>query len=179
MAKGDITRTVLEGIAELGEVMLDSFFPKKYAYAAIWRPLFGLEGKKKVDRHTISAILWRLRRQGLVERMGARRQSRWRLTAKGKKFQSGLSRRSVAVLPEPDGISRLVIFDIPERERKKRTTIRAELAGCNFRQLQKSVWIGECPLPKKFIELVDDLDLAEHLHIFSIRDKGTIGDDNL
>lgn len=175
MAKGDITRAVLDGLAELGEAMLESFFPKKYAYTAIWRPLFGLDGKKKVDRHTISAILWRLRRQGLVERLGARRQSRWRLTPKGKKFQVELSSKPMVVSPEPDGISRLVIFDIPEREREKRTVIRAELAGCNFRQLQKSVWIGECPLPKEFIDLVDDLDLAGHLHIFSIREKGTIG----
>jgi len=80
-------------------------------------------------------------------------------------------------LPKPlkkDGISRLVIFDIPERDRKKRDTVRAELIGYGFRLLQKSVWIGAYPLPKDFLELIDDLELARHIHIFSIRESGTI-----
>ena len=74
----------------------------------------------------------------------------------------------------PDGITRLVMFDIPEYERKKRTAIRTELVGCNFQQLQKSVWIGSCPLPEDFIALIDELKLKNNIHIFSVREKGTI-----
>lgn len=75
-------RAVLVGLAQCGEGTLETFFPKKYGYTAIWRPLLGLDRKKKVDRHTVSSVLWRLQSQGLVARSGACRQSRWRLTKK-------------------------------------------------------------------------------------------------
>ncbi len=74
----------------------------------------------------------------------------------------------------PDGIARIVAFDIPERERKKRDTIRAELVTYNFKQLQKSVWIGYNPLPEDFTELLNGLHLRDEVHIFSVLEKGTI-----
>ncbi len=167
-------RAVLSGLAEFGEGTLETFFPKKYGYTAIWRPLLGSDRKKKIDRHAVSSVLWRLQSQGLVARAGARRQSRWRLTKKGRALQVLADTSSRKALKK-DGISRLVIFDIPERQRSKRDTVRAELIGCGFRLLQKSVWIGACPLPKDFLELIDDLELTRYVHIFSIRESGTIG----
>ena len=76
---------------------------------------------------------------------------------------------------KPDGITRLVVFDIPERERKKRDTLRAELIGYGFEGLQRSVWIGHRPLPADFIEFLDSLNLKNKVHIFSVRESGTLG----
>ena len=77
-------------------------------------------------------------------------------------------------MPKKDGIGRLVIFDIPERERKKRDAIRLELIASTFKQLQKSVWIGHHPLPPDFPELLDELRLRGKVHIFTIGKKGTL-----
>ena len=77
-------------------------------------------------------------------------------------------------MPESDGITRLVIFDIPERERKKRDILRVELIGSDFQMLQKSVWIGRRPLPKDFVAFLDSLDLKNRVHIFSVKDRGTL-----
>ncbi len=74
----------------------------------------------------------------------------------------------------PDGVERLVIFDIPEKERRKRDAIRLELAAAGYRQLQKSVWHGNKPLPEDFLELVDALELRSRLRVFSVREKGTL-----
>ena len=166
MAKKDLMYAVIERLRELGEGTLDAFFPETYSYAAVWRPLLGLE-RKRVDRHTISSALWRLQRQGLVERSGVRRQSLWRLTRKGRELGLERNKSLPREVLKPDGIVRLVIFDIPERERKKRDSIRAELMGYDFWQLQKSVWIGKCALPKSFTKLIDELDLVKNVHIFS------------
>ena len=173
MDKKSIPRIILEKLAELGEGTLDAFFPPNYAHTAMWRPLLGLNRKRKIKRGTISTILWRLKQQGLVERAGARKIARWRLTPQGKDY---LNPQKAPQLKKSlsDGITRLVIFDIPERERRKRDVIRAELIGCDFKQFQKSVWIGHCPLPEDFINLLDTLNLAGKVHIFSIRDHGTI-----
>ena len=187
MRENSIIYTVLERLAEFGEGTLDAFFPKKYPYAALSRPLFGLviifrtrfeliglDRKKKAKRQTISTILWRLKQQGLVERTGAKKIARWQVTPKGK---TELERQALSHLKtsQSDGVARLVIFDIPEQERNKRDAIRAELVGCQFKQLQKSVWIGYCPLPEDFITLIDTLELNGKIHIFSVRDQGTIG----
>lgn len=177
--RSPLARMVLEKLAELGEGTLDAFFPENYPYAAVWRPLLGLNKRKKnITRRDMSSILWRLQSQGLVERKGSARKSSWRLTSKGESWHASKKEKEQEKR-EKDGITRLVIFDIPEQERRKRDVIRAELVGYNFQQLQKSVWIGEYPLPKAFVALVDDLNLNGKLHIFSIRERGTITKGNI
>lgn len=167
-----IGRAILEKLGEAGEATLDAFFPRTYSYARIWRPLLGLERTRRLTRKTVSTMLWRLKRQGLVEWRGRKREAAWRLTRDGKEY---LRKEVHAGASAPnDGITRIVAFDIPERERKKRDLVRAELAACNFRLLQKSVWIGECPLPESFVRLLDEMNLAGKVHIFSVREKGTI-----
>ena len=175
MQKNSMTCAILACVAELGETTLNGFFPSKYPHAAIWRPLLGLERGEKIKRRTISTILWRLQQQGLVERTGAKKTAKWRVTPHGmeKLNQKEAQSRSK---PVSDGIMRLVIFDIPENERRKRDVIRAELIGYGFEQLQKSVWIGRCPIPEDFIILMDTLMLNGKVHIFSVRDQGTIGE---
>ena len=169
-----LTRLVLEKIGELGVAAFGAFFPYKYSYARASRQLFGVDDYPKVVPRTVSSLLSRLRRQGLVARRGKKRgEYTWILTKRGA---AKLQTESMITMPQPDGISRLVIFDIPERERRKRDVVRAELTACDFRQLQKSVWIGETPLPEDFISLIDDLGLKGKLHIFSIRESGTIGE---
>ena len=174
MIKHSIGHAVLKVLADVGEVTLDNFFSPKYSYTRIWRSLLGLERSQKITRQTVSTILWRLKRQGLVERIGAKKTAKWHLTSEGRGHIQE-SMYGAEKIREKDGISRLVIFDIPERERRKRDTVRAELIACDFHQLQKSVWIGDCPLPEHFITLLDDFQLKGKIHIFSIREHGTIG----
>ena len=175
MQNKSLTHAVLELLADFGEGTLDAFFPPQYPQAAIWRPLLGLGKSRKIKRRTISNILWRLKKQGLVERTGAKKIARWQVSAWGtNKLQREAAVRTRNL--NDDGIKRLVIFDVPERERRKRDIIRAELVGCQFRQLQKSVWIGHCPLPEDFITLIDTLELSGKVHIFSVRSEGTIGE---
>ncbi|OHA09099.1 MAG: hypothetical protein A3B37_00965 [Candidatus Sungbacteria bacterium RIFCSPLOWO2_01_FULL_59_16] len=73
-----------------------------------------------------------------------------------------------------DGQKRLVCFDIPERDRAKRQWLRGELIVCGYRQLQKSVWIGEIPLPQDFIEALDALELRGRVHVLRVESEGTL-----
>jgi len=172
--KVSLTRLIIHGIGEAGEVTLHSFFPKKYSYTYLSRRLFGLESYPKANPQTVVSLLSRLRRQGLVERRGSKGSSLWSLTDRGKEWLEKNKKSVISAVPAEDGIIRLVIFDVPERERRKRDSIRAELIGFNFRQLQKSVWIGHSPLPVSFIELIDELNLKNSVHIFSVREAGTL-----
>lgn len=168
-----VTRLLLEKLSEAGEVLGESFFPPQYSFTSSGRRLFGLDDSPEVSPQTLSAILSRLKRQGLVARSGSPGSSRWRITPKGnRRLHENIE--IVVDLPEKDGVPRLVTFDIPEKERRKRDIVRTELKACDYRQLQKSVWIGFRPLPKQFIERLDELRLKNKIHILSIRDGGTI-----
>lgn len=169
-------RLILKQIAEVGGGVLDAFLPRMYPEAQITRDILGLDSRPHIPRRTFSTVLSRLKKDGLIERSGETRSALWRLTDIGKQY---LERERTEVLSraKEDGIGRLVIFDIPEQERKKRDKIRSELIYADFKQLQKSVWIGYRPLPQDFLLLLDELYLKGKVHIFSIRDEGTIADD--
>lgn len=171
MIRGSLTKAIFGKLGELGMGTLDAFFPPNYPEAAIWRPLLGLDTKRKISRQTIATILWRLKREGLVEQTKGRK-SAWVLTKQGKHlYDTGQEKLKP---PRRDGITRLVVFDIPEQERKKRDAIRAELVAAQYTQLQKSVWIGEYPLPEDFIELIDELGLERNIHILRVLTQGTL-----
>lgn len=173
MRKNTITQFIIERLYEASEVS-NALFPRKYEHRHFTKMLLDLDSRRKIAPATVSSILSRLKRQGLVERSGSTRNTLWQVTAKGKKWHE--SQQQKTILPKTDGITRLVIFDIPEYERRKRTAVRTELVGCNFRPLQKSVWIGTSPLTEDFITLLDQLKLKGKVHIFSVREKGTIGE---
>ena len=175
--KQSISKFILERIAEVGEGMLDAFLPRKYPEARMTRHILGLDSRRHVSRRTFSTILSRLKKDGFVERSGKTRSALWHLTDKGKQY---LKKESIVILnpaKKEDKVGRLVIFDIPEQERKKRDRIRYELVCADFKQLQKSVWIGYHPLPQDFFAILDDLYLKGKVHIFSIQNEGTMIDD--
>lgn len=130
----------------------------------------GLDSNYQFKRQTFSVILTRLQKQGLVERTN----NKWGITSLGKKFVKNIKVTNTLTLPKKDGVSRIVVFDVPERERKKRDWLRLELIVCEFKPLQKSVWIGKRPLPQEFLENLKALNLLPNVHIFTIKDKGTI-----
>lgn len=164
-----IREIILERITDIGEATLDAFFPAKYPEARLWRNLLQ-SPSRRFSRRSFSAILSRLRREGLVERSGSRKHSRWHTSQKGAEYLHKLK-----VPPStPDGIQRIVVFDIPEKMKGKRDMIRIELMANGYHQLQKSVWLGMIPLSKDFLELLDALLLKPYVHIFSVREKGTL-----
>src|SRR3989344_1727506 len=121
-----ITRLILEKLAEGGKVFIDAFFPPQYSFTSSGRRLFGLDSNPEVSPRTLSAILSRLKRQGLVARGGSLRSSQWYITSKGK-MRLHERQEIVMEIPERDDIPRLVIFDIPECERRNRNIVRTEL----------------------------------------------------
>ena len=171
--KNSIPRLILEKLLEAGELPFEIFFPPNYSYMRVSRRLFGLDSHPKVTQPTLSSVLSRLKHQGLVARTGRRRKLFWRMTSKGKKWLTK-SKQMEPQIPPRDGIIRLVIFDIPEHERKKRDMIRQELMNYNFKMLQKSIWIGFNPFPEDFVRLLDSFRLKNKVHILSIKDGGTI-----
>lgn len=170
--KGVVTKFILEKLAEASELALEAMFPRNRAEGRLWRKIFGLPTHYEFSKDNFSATLSRLKNQGLVDRLGSRKYAKWRLTIKG---QDKLGSFKISLL-KPDGIPRLVMYDIPEKERKKRDLLRSELAAYNYQQLQRSVWLGYSPLPEKFIQNLRDFGLKNKVHIVSINKTGTLSE---
>lgn len=72
---------------------------------------------------------------------------------------------------KPDGKWRVIIFDIKEKQRKKRDYFRAEIAEAGFKRLQNSVWISPYP-NDEFIELLRaELEFSKSEIIYFEADK--------
>lgn len=172
MPKSTVARLILEKLSEAGELALDGLFPKNLAEGRMWREILGLPTGYEFSRPSFSVILNRLRSQGLIAKTGGSRYPIWILTNRGKSKV-----KSYGYLIKPakvDGIPRLVVYDIPEKDRRKRDWLRYELLACGYNQLQKSVWLGYSPLPEEFIQSIKDLNLKDKVHIVSIHKKGTL-----
>jgi len=62
--------------------------------------------------------------------------------------------------------SLMVIFDIPEAERAKRSHMRSLLRELSFKQVQKSVWVSEYDHRSLIKMEIDHLALHNHVEIF-------------
>lgn len=102
-------------------------------------------------RHT----LWRLERAGLVVRTTTDKLRAVTLTPKGRALVKSMLFETYRI-PEPafwDGRWRIIVFDISEKRRRARTTLRSLLQSAEFVRLQDSVWVFPYPCDE-FVELV-------------------------
>ncbi len=169
--KISLTQLILEKFQEAGELTLETVLPSNRVEGRVWRRILGLSTGYEFSSRTFSTILYRLKKQGLVAKTGLHRRSIWSLTDKGKNSVADIIEEN---LPEEDSVVRLVMFDIPETESRKRRLTREKLLACGFSQLQKSVWVGYRPLPQKFIKFLDEMKLKDKVQIVSIDKKGTL-----
>ena len=104
----------------------------------------------------------------------------WQITPKGigklklmaDKNTANIPKKSYEILKDTDW--NLVIFDIPEKFKRKRVWLREQLKDFGFTLLQKSVWIGKYKIPEEFIYDLRNLKLLPYIHIFKIHKRGSL-----
>jgi CRISPR-associated endonuclease Cas2 len=62
----------------------------------------------------------------------------------------------------------LVIYDIPEAQKKERDWFRRQLKNYEYIMIQRSVWVGPSPLPKDFRDYVKSIGLKNKLKTFKL-----------
>ncbi|HMQ01761.1 MAG TPA: hypothetical protein PKD79_01680 [Candidatus Doudnabacteria bacterium] len=71
------------------------------------------------------------------------------------------------IAKERDGVWKIVIFDIPEKQRQIRNVIRAKLVSLGFEKWQNSIWISPYILAPEIEEELNEL--AKHYFIRLIK----------
>ena len=195
------TEFILEDTKKFGEFsmdLIDIFLTnyrdsykkakRKIEYGPFYKELFENSSKlsyeqyKKKEQQRFYNLLGHLQKQGLVKRIKESSHSKWKITEKGEKKLDELKLKKENKLPykvytkenDKEGKLKIVIFDIPEEEKRKRDWLRQNLIALGFSMLQKSVWISKNKLPKDFIDDLKNLDILHCIEIFSVDKKGTL-----
>jgi DNA-binding transcriptional regulator PaaX len=101
--------------------------------------------------------LYRMQQQGLIHRRQQGSRLMLEITADGERLLARFH-------PERDGIWKLVIFDIPEKQKYVRVVLRAKLKSLHFKKWQNSIWIS----PYKLDEEIE-AELGELAKKFFVR----------
>ena len=125
------------------------------------------------ERQRFYSLLNKLKREGLIKKSDSNRRSAWLITKVGLMKLEKNKRVKEEEARLNDGLWRIAIFDVPEKERSKRGWLRSVLKSNKFKMLQKSVWIGKRKLPEKFFADLNQRKLINRIHIFEIGRKGS------
>ncbi len=138
----------------------------QYPGFGLVRAMLGAGRPPKFRKETIRVNLYRLEKQGLIVKDPE--QKIYYLTEKGEEFTSYIKNRYLILKEKWDGKLRLVIFDIPERKKNWRYSLRQELVLMQYKQLQKSVYVGKYPLPESFVKEIEEAGLGKNFFIFTV-----------
>lgn len=86
--------------------------------------------------------IYRLIGQEMLERFENNKGICLKLTEEGSNILARMA-------PERDGVWKLVIFDIPEKQKKVRIILRAKLKQLKFKKWQNSIWVSPFVLDKE------------------------------
>ena len=150
--------------------ILEMFWDKKIYYKGVKVNMFGvpfLGDKKYHSQNSFGSTISRLKAKKLIEI----KNNKWTLTKTGKEYfenqrRLGVKFASPFVLNAPKNL--LLMFDIPETKRPERHWLRWHLREFQYYMIQKSVWVGPSPLPKKFIDHLRETGLHNYIKTFRL-----------
>lgn len=132
------------------------------------------------ERQKFYKLIYKLEKDGLIKKTDRGKSLRLKLTSKGSEFLEFLKRKKKDALSKPIYDSAksdqtiIVIFDVPEDERRKRDWLRAALKNIGLKPIQKSVWAGKAKLPREFLYDAEKFRITPYLEIFEIRKTGSL-----
>ena len=62
----------------------------------------------------------------------------------------------------------IVMYDIPHGMKKERDWFRRHLIKFGYVMIQKSVWVGPSPLPKKFLGYLKEIKIGDKFKTFKL-----------
>ena len=126
------------------------------------------------DKQQFYSLLGKLKKQGLIESKKSDKGILWTITKAGLSRLMILREKRTDYKVESDNKLKIIAFDIPEKERRKREWLREVLRLLGFKMLQKSLWIGKNKIPEDFLADLRRKNLIEHIHILEVSKTGTL-----
>ena len=142
---------------------------KYLPYRMIWGN--NLQG---YQRDSVQSVLSRLSKQGLVKKRIDRGQVYLALTNLGVEFLNKKKRKPGLSLEKSgkkwDGLYRFILFDIPERDRIVRDTLRNALKSLGAVCWQRSVWVTKENIIRELNKFFDDNGLTDYCSVLEVKE---------
>ena len=62
----------------------------------------------------------------------------------------------------------IVMYDVPHVQKKERDWFRRHLIKFGYIMIQKSVWVGPSPLPKDFLNYLEEIKIGDKFKTFKL-----------
>ena len=135
--------------------------------------LIKLLGDFGVSPSGVRSAVSRMCHGGLLKGRSRGRRNYYSLTPKGHRLLTeGAQRIFVRRVAPWDGTWSIVMYSVPERERKRRDLLRRELTWMGYGVAGGGTMISPYDLTKEVIELAERLGAVGNIHIFQARQKG-------
>jgi DNA-binding transcriptional regulator PaaX len=132
----------------------------------ILRPYSFSISKMNYPRTTYNYKLRKFERQGLITKLAPKKYNNsFAITKQGKLLLA----RPKFTQKRTDGLSSIVMFDIPEEYHRERNILRRYLLRQGYTLIQKSVLIAPFKISNEFKELIVELKLKPFIKILSAR----------
>jgi len=138
-------------------------------------------GEERYKEKSIRNVIYKLKKDDLIDYKDTNKGKEIYITPKGK---NSIIKSNKESLPDTEYDQakesggkksiKIIIFDIPEKERRKRYWLRSAIKNLGFKQLQLSVWAGNNSIPEDFLKDLKELKILKFVEIFSIGKLGTI-----
>ena len=129
---------------------------------------------KRIEEKALKQTISRLREYGLVAKDS---NNNFLLTVEGEKVAEKILGYKKRLEEEWDGKYRLVIFDIPEVDRRHRDWLRQELYFLGYEKLQNSVFVSKLSLTEDIIKEIKERGIEDGVnyllveHIYDLKKK--------
>ncbi|OIO30028.1 CRISPR-associated endonuclease Cas2 [Candidatus Nomurabacteria bacterium CG_4_10_14_0_2_um_filter_30_12] len=147
--------------------ILKFLFEPKYKYKGMSVSILGLPAIFPYKKQSINNALYRLNKSGYI----SKKNSIILLSQNGRKYVENKKVRLVTFdspFQKAAPKNLLVMFDIPETKKAEREWFRYHLKEFNYEMIQRSVWVGPSPLPKDFLDYINEIKLKECIKTFKL-----------
>lgn len=117
---------------------------------------------RDVSPQIIRNSLSRLKKDGYIE---STERSRYAVTPLGSEFIQTINRKPLLIEKKWDAVWHMVMFEVPESDRKKRDAFRGGLLQLGFGLLYKSVYISPWDYREDVLRLADSLEITDWITI--------------
>jgi len=147
--------------------ILEELWNTEIRYKGARVNFFGIPRFKKYKPESIKATINRLEKQGLIKK-----ELSGILLSKNGKVYVRRKLDSLKQFNKTDNISKnknlIVMFDIPTERKPEREWLRWHLKKFGYVMIQKSVWVGPSPLPKDFLDYINEIRLKNCIKTFKL-----------
>jgi CRISPR-associated endonuclease Cas2 len=130
--------------------------------------------QKRLEERAMKQTISRLQKYGFVKKDN---NNNFLLTVRGEKVAEKILGYKKRLEEEWDGKYRLVIFDIPEVDRRHRNWLRRELYFLGYEKLQNSVFISKLSLTEELIQEIKERGIESGVnyllveHVYDLEKK--------